>query len=229
MQALFDELFWKGMIMVVPQNNPHPAFNDFKAPPSKSAMAITALVLGIIALITSFLPIINNLSFVLVVLGVIFSIVGLVGISRGKKSGKGIAIAALVICVLSGVIVLATQSMYSAALDGVTNPSVETVSSSDQQSASSASDSADFTIEGEALDKSEYSASITGTFLNNTDGDLSTVSLSYILYDADGSQIGNAYASATDVKAGASWKFEAYCSASPDEIASFERSDVMAW
>lgn len=120
------------MIMVVPQNNPHPAFNDFKAPPSKSAMAITALVLGIIALITSFLPIINNLSFVLVILGVVFSIVGLVGISRGKKSGKGIAIAALVICVLSGVIVLATQSMYSAALDQATSSSVGTTASSDQ-------------------------------------------------------------------------------------------------
>lgn len=217
------------MVMVVPQNNPHPSFSEFKAPPSKSAMAITALVLGIIALITSFLPIINNLSFVLVILGVIFSIVGLVGISRGKKSGKGIAIAALVICILSCVIVMATQSMYSAALDQATNPSVETVTSSGQQDAASASENADFTIEGEVLDKNEYSASITGTFTNNTDGDLSTVSLSYVLYDADGSQIGNAYASATDVKAGASWKFEAYCSASPDEIASFERSDVMAW
>lgn len=127
------------MVMVVPQNNPHPSFSEFKAPPSKSAMAITALVLGIIALITSFLPIINNLSFVLVILGVIFSIVGLVGISRGKKSGKGIAIAALVICILSGVIVMATQSMYSAALDQATSSSAGTTVSSDQGADASAS------------------------------------------------------------------------------------------
>lgn len=125
--------------MVVPQNNPHPSFSEFKAPPSKSAMAITALVLGIIALITSFLPIINNLSFVLVILGVVFSIVGLVGISRGKKSGKGIAIAALVICILSGVIVMATQSMYSAALDQATSSSAGTIASSDQVADASAS------------------------------------------------------------------------------------------
>lgn len=90
-------------------------------PPSKSGMAIAGFVLGIIALLTSFLPIINNLSFVLAVLGLVFGIIGFVGISKGKKSGKGMAIAAIVICVISGAVVLATQSAYSDALNGASN------------------------------------------------------------------------------------------------------------
>ena len=93
----------------------------FQYPKPKSGMAIAGLVLGILALLTSFLPIINNLSFIVGLLGLIFAIVGLVGTIRGKKSGKGIAIAALIITVLSLVIVLATQSMYSAAIDEASN------------------------------------------------------------------------------------------------------------
>ena len=82
--------------------HPEPAQKMPPIPQSKSGMAIAGFVLGIIALLTSFLPIINNLSFFLAILGLIFGIVGMVGISKGKKSGKGLAIAAIVICVVSG-------------------------------------------------------------------------------------------------------------------------------
>ena len=82
-----------------------------------TAMGVTSLVLGILALLTSFLPIINNGSFFLALLGVIFSIVGLVGCSRGKRHGMGLAVAGLVLGIVSIVVVLGTQSIYSAALD----------------------------------------------------------------------------------------------------------------
>lgn len=85
--------------------------------PSKSASAIAALVLSIVALALSFLPIINNFAFVLVVLAVIFGIVGIVGIKKGKHSGFGIAIVALIIAVIAGAAVLGSQAMYSAAID----------------------------------------------------------------------------------------------------------------
>lgn len=87
----------------------------------RSAASIVALVLGIIALIMSWMPIINNFAFIFGALGLIFGIVGLIGVMRGKKAGKGIAIAALVINVLSLAIVLGTQSMYSAAIDDAVN------------------------------------------------------------------------------------------------------------
>ena len=87
-----------------------------QAPKGMSAMAIVGLVLGIFALISSWMPIVNNLSFIVALLGLVFSIIGIVSASRGKSSGKGLAVAALVINVIACVIVLATQSMFAAAL-----------------------------------------------------------------------------------------------------------------
>ncbi len=107
-----------------------------------SGMAITSLVLGILAIVTSWMPILNNGSFFLAILGVIFAIVGLVGISKGKKKGKGLAIAGLVLGVISCALVLITQSMYGAAIDAASesiSPSV-TASSASSSSTSSSDD-----------------------------------------------------------------------------------------
>lgn len=82
-----------------------------------SAMAIAGLVLGVIALVTSLLPIINNVSFVLALLGGVFAVIGLVAAVRATRRGKGLAIAALVVCIVSVVAVLASQSAYSTAID----------------------------------------------------------------------------------------------------------------
>ena len=84
---------------------------------STSGMAIAALVLGIVALLSSVIPIVNNASFILGVIGLIFGILGLVAIARGRKGGKGVAIAGLVLNIVACVLVLATQGCYSAALD----------------------------------------------------------------------------------------------------------------
>lgn len=81
-----------------------------------SAAAIVGLVLGILAIATSWIPIVNNLSGILAMIGLVFSIAGVVGTVRGTKGGKGLAIAALVVNVLSLVIVLGLQSAWSAAL-----------------------------------------------------------------------------------------------------------------
>lgn len=88
---------------------------------SRSVAAIVGLVLGILAIVMSWMPIINNFAFVIGGIGLVFAIVGLVGVLRGKKAGKGLAIAALVVNVLSIAIMLGTQSMYSAALDDAAN------------------------------------------------------------------------------------------------------------
>ncbi len=119
----------------------------------KSAMGITSLVLGIIALLTSFLPIINNFSALLALLGTIFGIVGVVTTAKGKKSGKGLAIAALVVNVIAFVIVLTTQSAYSAAIKDATSPNMQVSSSSAAASAqtSASSSSAETSTENMPL------------------------------------------------------------------------------
>lgn len=72
------------------------------------------MVLGIIGICLSFIPIVNNVSFILGVLSVIFAIVSLV-----KKSGKAKAIVGLILGILSVVITLSLQNSWSKSLDDV--------------------------------------------------------------------------------------------------------------
>lgn len=80
----------------------------------KTGFSVASMVLGIIGICLSFIPIINNVSFILGVLSVIFAIVSLV-----KKSGKAKAIVGLILGILSIVITLSLQNSWSKSLDDV--------------------------------------------------------------------------------------------------------------
>jgi hypothetical protein len=96
-----------------------------------SGLAIAGLVLGILAAVTSFLPIINNLSAILAVVGGILAGIALFGAIKGKNGSKGLAIAGVVLAVISFAIVLGTQSLYGKALDtALKSAKVETTSTS---------------------------------------------------------------------------------------------------
>lgn len=197
----------------------------------RSIAAIVALVLGVIALISSWVPIINNLSFIFALVGAVFAVVGLVGTLRGKKSGRGLAIASVVVNVAAVAIVLATQSAYSAAIDEAASGTVQT---SDGASAAApaagettSAESADkYSIDGEELTGDAYSCKISGVYTNKADKDLSYVQVSYNLFDADGNQIGTALANTNNLSDGGTWKFEAFGSAAVDQVASYKIGDV---
>lgn len=195
----------------------------------KSAASIVALALGIIALVTSFLPIINNLSFVLALVGAVFAVIGLVGVLRGKKGGRGFSIAAVIVNVLAIAIVLGTQSAYSSAIDEATKG---TISTEDGSSAAAASTSAEsttadkYSIADEQMTGDDYTTTISGTFTNLTDSQLGYVSVSYNLFDADGNQLGTAYANTSNLDAGGTWKFEAVGMYDQAKIASYKLADV---
>lgn len=197
----------------------------------RSVAAIVALVLGVIALISSWVPIINNLSFVFALVGAVFAVVGLMGTLRGKKSGRGLAIASVVVNVAAVAIVLATQSAYSAAIDEAASGTVQT---SDGASAAApaagettSAESADkYSIDGEELTGDAYSCKISGVYTNKAGKDLSYVQVSYNLFDADGNQIGTALANTNNLADGGTWKFEAFGSAAVDQVASYKIGDV---
>ncbi len=101
-----------------PQPSTSPSQPEPKpAAKTSSGLAIAGLVLGILAILGSFLPIINNLSFILAVIGGILAIIAFVGYKRGKHTAKGISIAGIVLAVISVVVVLATQSFYGKVVD----------------------------------------------------------------------------------------------------------------
>ena len=102
------------------QQRPAARFATAPAPSPKSAMGITGFVLGIIALLTSAIPIVNNFSFFLALLGIVFAIVGIVAGVRGTRSGKGLSIAALILGIVAVVVVLASQAAYGAAITSAT-------------------------------------------------------------------------------------------------------------
>lgn len=165
---------------------------------STSGLAIAGLVLAILALLTSFIPIVNNASFVLGLIGAVLAVIGIVQTGAGKRGGRGLAVAGLVIAVLSVVIVLVTQSMYSAAIDSVTEgaqptqaaSSSSSQATSDGATAGSSSSSADYSNQavGQAVDLDNgltISVDSVQTGLANYDG--SSVTVVTVTYKNNGS------------------------------------------
>lgn len=132
--------------------------------PATSGMAIASLVLGILAILFSFIPVVNGFSFVLVILGIIFGIVGIVGTGVGKKGGRGLAIAGLVISVIACIVTIAINALFVAAVDSVTNEPTETVVAEVVEESSEASSAADNTAASSATDQSSAAGTSSDTY-----------------------------------------------------------------
>lgn len=149
-----------------------------------SGMAIAGLVLGIVGIITSFMPIINNVSFFIGLVGLVLAIIGMVGVSKGRKKGRGFAVAGIVLNVLTVVIVIASQMFYSSVIDSMADSvKAKPASSSQAASGDAAAASGDaavpesafaISIDG-AREATDYEGKraivVTYTFTNNSDSD----------------------------------------------------------
>ena len=162
--------------------------NDNTASLPLSAMGITSLVMGILALMISWVPIINNvtflfsildITFLFSILGLVFAIVAFVGIKHHKVRGRGIAYAGLITSIVGFAIMLATQSLYGEVLKGVSeavNDVFSDSSTSDDDSAENQEKSQDTNngnkdaSEGE-IDGGAYHVTIEGAELSDEDYD----------------------------------------------------------
>lgn len=113
-----------------------------------SGLATAAMVLGIIGVVLSFIPLINNLAFVLGVLAAIFAIIAL-----SKKASKGKAITGLVLGILSIVITLLMQQALGNAIDDALAPTKKSDNSESTKKDDSSSTKPD-EFDGEATYKS---------------------------------------------------------------------------
>lgn len=139
-------------------------------PEAGKGLAITALVIGIVSLLLCWVPFVNNLVFVLGLIGLGFAIPALVISVKNRSRAKAMSIAALVLVVLSLVGVLATQAFYGAVIDDVAE-SIEdgadgVVDSSDQEQKAAE----DALAIGTAATVGDYSVTVTG--VNTNAGDL---------------------------------------------------------
>lgn len=115
--------------------------NPVASKAAKSGAAIAGLITGIVALVMSPLPIINNIAIFVALVGLVLGFLGMRAVKKGA-SGKGMAIASLVLAAIAIVVVLGSQAFYGAALDAVSesldDASTSTASSSSDNSASGA-------------------------------------------------------------------------------------------
>lgn len=77
-------------------------------------LALIALIIGILALILSWVPIVNNFAAILAVIGFILAIIALI---INRKNKKTLSIVSLVISIVAFVIVMATQAFYAKTLN----------------------------------------------------------------------------------------------------------------
>lgn len=206
-----------------PNQAPAPAASATKAP--KSIAAIVGLILGIIALMLSAMPIINNFAFILGVVGLIFGIVGVVGTRDKKKSGKGMAVASVIIAALACVIVLASQAVYSAALDEAgaqldkaTGDATEEILGSE----------VDVTLGDLTMKKGSYGmveSSMPITVKNLTD-ESHSYQIQVEAVNASGDRITQDYAYMNDLAAGQSQTVKAFTHVSSDEYDAMKKATV---
>ncbi|TAA68408.1 DUF4190 domain-containing protein [Streptococcus sp. LQJ-218] len=129
----------------------------------RKVLGILAIIFGAMALIGSWMPIINNFSFVLAILALIF---GLIGFAVNRKRPKTLAIIGTVLSVVSIAIVLATQAMYATSLDKV-GKDVEQAVSSASSSIESSQKEEDAKFN---WTKEQFDALVTGDIMNNGAG-----------------------------------------------------------
>ncbi len=98
---------------------PHPPVPTPAPDTARSnGLAVAGFVLGLTALVLCLVPIVNNVAFVLALAGLVLAIIGLVKARRGAPR-QGLAVAGIVLAVLAGVGVLASQAFYTSVLDDV--------------------------------------------------------------------------------------------------------------
>lgn len=96
-----------------------------------SGLAIAGFIIAILAILGSWVPIINNVSFFFALVALIFGIIGLVAIKKGKRVGQGLAVATIILSILTFVVVIASQSFFGKVADEVGKSVDESVSDFD--------------------------------------------------------------------------------------------------
>ena len=192
-----------------------------------SGFGVTALVLGIVGIVGSWIPIINNISAFIAFLGAIFGIIGIIIIakSKGAKGGKGLAIAGTVVSIVAIVVVLATQSMYGKALDSASK-SVDKATGNATEEILNKDVTVDFGAYN--IDTKDYGSGITSKegYLAVTVNNLTSESKSYSVHfeavDSSGARIQDDYIYANKLGSGQSTTENIFQGYTDETIAKYE-------
>lgn len=178
----------------------------------KSGFGTASLVLGIIGVCTSFIPIVNNMSFVFGLIGAIFAIISLI-----KKASKGQAVAGIILCILAMVITLSAQKALgeglnevSSNLDKATGNGTEEILAND----------VDVQLGNFEATRGEYGLTETKLTVRVTNKANNKKSFSFHIeaVDSNGSRINEDYIYANDLGSGQSQNFDIFTLVTSDKI-----------
>ena len=169
-----------------------------------SGLATAGLVLGIVGICTSFIPIINNVSFVLAIIGIVFAIISLV-----KKVGKGKAIAALILSILAIAITLNAQQAAGEALNEVSENLDKATGSSTEEVLKNDVDvklgKFNVTTDEYGLTETKMTVKVT-----NKTNETKSFNIQVEAVEKDGNRINQDYIFANDLSAGQSQEFDIF-------------------
>lgn len=178
---------------------------------TKSGLCTAGLVLGIIGVCTSFIPIINNLSFFLGVLAVIF------GLASIKRASKGKMIATVILGILAIIITLSAQQSLSDSLDALSEDLDTASGENTEQVLANDVDVVlgDFEVtEGEyGLNETKMTVKVT-----NKTNETKSFTIQVEATDAEGNRINQDYIYANNLTAGQSQKFDIFQYVESDKI-----------
>lgn len=170
---------------------------------NKSGLATAGLILGIVGVCTSFIPIINNISFVIGILGVVFGI-----ISLAKKIGKGKAITAIILGILAVVITVNSQQKLSNTLDAVSRDLDKAAGNSTEEILKN---DVEVSLGNFEVEKGEYftDTKLTVKVTNKMD-EKKSFSIHIEAINEKGERIAEDYVYANDLNAGQSQSFDVF-------------------
>ncbi len=180
------------------------------------------MVLGIIAICTSFIPFINNLSFIMAILALIFGIIGVV-----KKFETGKAIAAIILSILAGIFTISAQNSLSNSL----NQTFDEINKNVDKAVGNSTEEilkndADITLGNLEINKDEYG--LTDTKLNvkvtNKTSEKKSFSIHIEAVDSTGARIEDDYVYANDLASGQTQEFKTFTLISSDKIETMENA-----
>lgn len=167
-------------------------------------LAVASLILGIIGLCTSFIPIINNLSFVMAVVAFVLAIAAL-----SKKSKIGMAIISIVLAFFTVVFTIGAQQTFSDAIDNTSKQVDKVLGNSTEEILAN-----DVEVEMGNFEINEDSYGFKDSELKvkvtNKTSEKKSFTIHIEAVDANGSRIKDDYIYANDLAAGQSQEFKTF-------------------
>lgn len=189
-----------------------------------SGLAVAGFVLGIIAILGSFIPIINNASFVFGLIGLILAFIGIF-----KSSKKALPIVAVILCVLSMVITLSLQKQWGDALDNTSKELNQTMGdASGDNTERILSEDADVKLGELSISKDEYGLTKSELKVNVTNKTSEKKSFNFTIeaVDASGNRIMVDYVYANELAAGQSAEYKVFEYIEDDKVDAMKTATI---